>query len=55
VGEIKLEFYDNGKIKSYRVRGFFLKFKDRISYDNEHGFMERELRWSKHEGDNIQG
>ena len=43
MGYVKIEFYENGKIKSYRVSSIWMKFKDRISYDNEKGFSEKEV------------
>jgi len=41
---VKLEFYENGKIKSYKISSlFFMKFKDKISYNNKDGFNEKEI------------
>jgi hypothetical protein len=43
MAQVLLEFYPNGKIKTYRIRGFGLLFNDRISYDDIEGFKEKEF------------
>jgi len=42
MAKLKLEFYNNGRIKSYTVSSIWMSFKDRISYNQKDGFTEDE-------------
>lgn len=43
MARIKLEFYPNGKIKTYELSGFGLSIVDKISYNKDTEFIENEL------------
>ena len=44
---VKVEFYENGNIKSYQLTGFFVRAN--LSYDKDKGFVDKDMSRKNHE------